>query len=50
MGLHKGHNIITGSYMLPRANGNRKVNVSRKKINKEKKEKMKEERKKYSKK
>jgi hypothetical protein len=49
MGLYKGQNIIIGSYMLPRANDNRQVNVSRKKINKRKK-KMKEERKKHSKK
>jgi hypothetical protein len=49
MGLYKGQNIIIGSYMLPRADDNRKVNVSRKKINKRKK-KMKEERKKHSKK
>jgi hypothetical protein len=49
MGLYKGQNIIAGSYMLPRADDNRKVNVSRKKINKRKK-KMKEERKKHSKK
>jgi hypothetical protein len=46
MGLYKGQNIITGSYMLPRADDNRNVNVSRKKINRKKKEKMKEERKK----
>jgi hypothetical protein len=44
MGLYKGQNIITGSYMLPRADDNRQVNVSKKKINKRKK-KMKEERK-----
>jgi RNA binding exosome subunit len=49
MGLYKGQNIIAGSYMLPRADDNIKVNVSRKKINKRKK-KMKEERKKHSKK
>jgi hypothetical protein len=47
MGLYRGQNIITCSYMLPRADNNRKVNVSRKKINREKKEeKIKEERKK----
>jgi hypothetical protein len=38
MGLYKGQNIITGSYMLPRADDNRKVNVSRKKISKREKE------------
>jgi hypothetical protein len=43
MGLYKGQNIITGSYMLPRADDNRQVNVSRKRIHKRKK-KMKEER------
>jgi hypothetical protein len=37
MGLYRGQNIITGSYILPRADDNRKVNVSRKKINKRKK-------------
>jgi hypothetical protein len=31
MGLYKGQNIITGSYMLPRADDKRQVNVSRKK-------------------
>jgi hypothetical protein len=45
MGLYKGQNIITGSYMLPRADDNRQVNVSRKRIHKRKK-KMKEQRKK----
>jgi hypothetical protein len=50
MGLYKGKNIITGSYMLPRVDDNRKVNESRKKINKEEKKKMKEERRKHSKK
>jgi hypothetical protein len=29
MGLYKGQNIITGSYMLPRADDNRQVNVLR---------------------
>jgi hypothetical protein len=29
MGLCKGQNIITGSYMLPRADDNRQVNVLR---------------------
>jgi hypothetical protein len=38
VGLYKGQNIIAGSYMLPRADDNRKDNVSRKKINKRKKE------------
>jgi hypothetical protein len=50
MGLYKGQNIITGSSMLPKADDNRQVNVSRKRIHKRKK-KMKEEReKKHSKK
>jgi hypothetical protein len=48
MGLYKGQNIITGSYMLPRTDDNRQVNVSRKGcIRKEKnkrKKKMKEKR------
>jgi hypothetical protein len=30
MGLFKGQNIIAGFYMLPRADDNRQVNVSRK--------------------
>jgi hypothetical protein len=30
MGLYKGQNIIAGSYMLPRADDNRQVGVSRK--------------------
>jgi hypothetical protein len=40
MGLYKGQNIITGSYMLPRADDNRQVNVSRRRmhIKKEKRE------------
>jgi hypothetical protein len=49
MGLYKGQNIITGSYMLPRADDNRQVNVSRKRMHKKEKNKrkkrMKEERK-----
>jgi hypothetical protein len=32
MGLYKGQNIITGSYMLPKADDNRQVNVFRKRI------------------
>jgi hypothetical protein len=46
MGLYKGQNIITGSYMLPRADDNRQVNVSRKRMHKKNKRKkrMKEER------
>jgi hypothetical protein len=36
MGLYKGQNIITGSYMLPRADDNRQVNVSRKRMHKKK--------------
>jgi hypothetical protein len=50
MGLYKGQNIITGSYMLPRADDNRQVNVSKKRMHKKEKNKrkkrMKEERKK----
>jgi hypothetical protein len=34
MGLYKGQNIITGSYMLPRVDNNRQVNVSRKRMHK----------------
>jgi hypothetical protein len=36
MGLYKGkvQNIFTGSYMLPRADDKRKINVSRKKMHK----------------
>jgi hypothetical protein len=52
MGLYKGQNIIAGFYMLPRADDNRQVNVSRKrrhKIREREKKKskrsMKEERK-----
>jgi hypothetical protein len=50
MGLYKGQNIIAGSYMLPRADDNRQVNVSRKRRHKKKEKKkrkrsMKEERK-----
>jgi hypothetical protein len=30
MGLYKGQNIITGSHMLPGADDNRQVNISRK--------------------
>jgi hypothetical protein len=47
MGLYKGQNIITGSYMLPRADDNRKDNASRKRMHKKNKRKkrMKEERK-----
>jgi hypothetical protein len=49
MGLYKGQSIITGSYMLPRADDNRQVNVSRKsmhkKMRKKRREKMKKERK-----
>jgi hypothetical protein len=42
MGLYKGQNVITGSYMLLRADDNGQGNVSRKRIHKRKK-KMKEE-------
>jgi hypothetical protein len=41
MGLYKGQNIIAGFYMLPRADDNRQVNVSRKRRHK-KREKRKE--------
>jgi hypothetical protein len=37
MGLYKGQNIITGSYRLPRADDNRQVNISRKRMHKKKK-------------
>jgi post-segregation antitoxin (ccd killing protein) len=43
MGLYKGQNIITGSYMLPRADDNRQVNVSRKRIHKKREEQEKKE-------
>jgi hypothetical protein len=36
MGLYKDQNIITGSYMLPRADDIRQVNVSRKRMHKKK--------------
>jgi hypothetical protein len=36
MGLYKDQNIITGSYILPRADDNRQVNVSRKRMHKKK--------------
>jgi hypothetical protein len=38
MGLYKGQNTIAGSYMLPRADDIRQVNVSRKRRSKKKKE------------
>jgi hypothetical protein len=44
MGLYKGQNIITGSYMLPRADDNRQVNVSRKRMHKKKRRKREERR------
>jgi hypothetical protein len=49
MGLYKGQNIITGSYMLPRADDSRQINISRKRRHKKKEKKkrkrsMKEER------
>jgi hypothetical protein len=50
MGLYKGQNIITGSYMLPSTDDNRQVNVSRKRMHKKREEqenkkmKVKEER------
>jgi hypothetical protein len=43
MGLYKGQNIITGSYMLPRADNNRQVNVSRKRMHKKREEQEKKE-------
>jgi hypothetical protein len=43
MGLYKGQNIITGSYMLPRADDNRQVNVSRKRMHKKREEQEKKE-------
>jgi cell division GTPase FtsZ len=43
MGLYKGQNIITGSYMLPRVDDNRQVNVSRKRIHKKREEQEKKE-------
>jgi hypothetical protein len=42
MGLYKGQNIIAGSYMLPRADDIRQINVSRKRRNKKKREKREE--------
>jgi hypothetical protein len=44
MGLYKGQNIITGSYMLPIADDNRQVNVSRKRRHKKRREKKKRKR------
>jgi hypothetical protein len=46
MGLYKGkvQNIIVGSYMLPRADDNRQVNVSGKRMHKKKKKEEEEER------
>jgi post-segregation antitoxin (ccd killing protein) len=38
MGLYKDQNIITGSYMLPRADDIRQVNVSRKRMHIKKRE------------
>jgi hypothetical protein len=43
MGLYKGQNIIIGSYMLPRADDNRQVNVSGKRIHKKREERKKKE-------
>jgi hypothetical protein len=43
MGLYKGQNIIAGSYMLPRADDNRQVNVSRKRMHKKREEQEKKE-------
>jgi hypothetical protein len=36
MGLYKGQNVITDSYMLPRGDDIRQVNVSRKRRHKKK--------------
>jgi hypothetical protein len=44
MGLYKGQNIIAGSYMLPRVDDNRQVNVSRKRRHKKTREKKKRKR------
>jgi hypothetical protein len=43
MGLYKGQNIIAGFYMLPRADDNRQVNVSRKRRHKNKRERERKE-------
>jgi hypothetical protein len=45
MGLNRGQNIIAGSYMLPRADDNRQVNVSR--TRRHKKVREEEEKKEY---
>jgi hypothetical protein len=42
MGLYKGQNIITGSYMLPRVDDIRQINVSRKRRSQKKREKREE--------
>jgi hypothetical protein len=44
MGLYKGQNIIARFYMLPRADDNRQVNVSRKRRHKKKRKKKKRKR------
>jgi hypothetical protein len=43
MGLYKGQSIIAEFYMLPRADDNRQVNVSRKRRHKKKREKRRRE-------
>jgi hypothetical protein len=43
MGLYKGQNIITGSYVLPRVDDNRQVNVSKKRTHKKREEQEKKE-------
>jgi hypothetical protein len=43
MGLYRGQNIITGSYMLPRADDNKQVNISRKRMHKKREEQEKKE-------
>jgi hypothetical protein len=47
MGIYKGQNIIAGSYMLPRADDNRQVNVSRKRRHKKREEEEEEEKNEY---
>jgi hypothetical protein len=44
MGLYKGQNIIAGFYMLPKADDNRQVNVSRKRRHKKREKKKKRKR------
>jgi hypothetical protein len=44
MDLCKGQNIITGSYMLPRADDNRQVNVLRTRRHKKKEKRKRKKR------